>query len=91
MIRQQIGDLRQPDGSINISNFRLKGGVEPLLLRVLVAIFLVGLSADGHQLRDRLTVFRDNNGLVLGLDLVHNGEALGFECPGGNNLHYVSD
>ena len=31
--------------AINIENFRLRGGLEPLLLRVLVALVLIGLAA----------------------------------------------
>src|SRR5438552_4214159 len=48
---------------------------------------LVGVSIDGHKLRHRLAMFRDHHGLALGLDLVHDGETVGFECSCGNCFH----
>ena len=41
-------DFRDGAISITIDNFRLKGGLEPLLLRVLVALFLFGLAARAY-------------------------------------------
>ena len=38
MVRKQMQDFRDGTISINIENFRLRGGLEPLLLRVLVAL-----------------------------------------------------
>src|SRR5207247_10747349 len=51
---------------------------------------LVGVSLDGHQLRHRLAMFRDHHGLALVLDLVHDGETVGFECSCGNGFHSIT-
>ena len=55
--------------SINIANFRLKGGVEPLLLRVLVAVFLVGLAVQSYW--TRYSFLDDDHGFMVGADYVN--------------------
>jgi hypothetical protein len=41
----------------------------------------------GTELRYRLSALDDDHGLALGLDLVHDGEAVNFEFAGRDNLH----
>src|SRR5207237_7897673 len=47
----------------------------------------VGVSVHRHELRHRLAMFGDHHSLALGLDLVHDGETVGFECSCGNCFH----
>src|SRR5204862_4188114 len=40
-----------------------------------------------HELRHGLAMFGDHQSLALGLNLVHDGETVGFECSCGNCFH----
>ena len=70
MVYRQFQE-RQEGGpiAINIENFRLRGGPEPLLLRVLVALVLIGLAVQSFLARYD---FLDNDhGFLVGADYVN--------------------
>ena len=55
--------------AINIENFRLRGGLEPLLLRVLVALVLVGLAL--VRILARYDFLNNDHGFLVGADYVN--------------------
>ena len=69
MIRSQVQDLRGEELFANIRNFRLLGGMEPLLFRVLVAVFLFGLAAQSYLAR--YDFLDDDHGFMVGADYVN--------------------
>jgi uncharacterized membrane protein (UPF0182 family) len=69
MVRRQVQDMRDGNLAINIANFRLKGGVEPLLLRVLIAVFLGGLAVQAYL--ERYSFLDDDHGFMVGADYVN--------------------
>ncbi len=67
MIRQQAHDFR--DGfEINIQHFRF-GGPEPLLLRIVIAVFLLGLA--GQSFLARYEYLNSQHGFMVGADYVN--------------------
>jgi uncharacterized protein len=69
MARRQMQDFRDGAISISIDNLRLKGGLEPLLLRVLVALFLFGLAARAYL--GRYDFLNNDHGFMVGADYVN--------------------
>ena len=68
MIQQQARDMR--DGmEINIQNLRLQGGPEPLLLRVIVAVVLLGMA--GQAYLDRYDFLYSDHGFMVGADYIN--------------------
>jgi uncharacterized protein len=67
--RRQMQDFRDGTLSISIDNLRLKGGLEPLLLRVLVALFLFGLAARAYL--ERYDFLNNDHGFMVGADYVN--------------------
>lgn len=64
--------LQQSQGGefpINIDSFRLRGGPEPLLLRVLVAVFLAGLAAQAFLAR--YDFLDEDHGFLVGADYIN--------------------
>jgi uncharacterized membrane protein (UPF0182 family) len=68
MIQQQARDMREGFTEINIQNLRLRGGPEPLLLRVMVAVFLLGMA--GQAYLDRYDFLYKDHGFMVGADYV---------------------
>jgi uncharacterized protein len=68
MARNQMQNFRDGGISITIDNFRLMGGLEPLLLRVLVGLFLVGLAARAYL--ERYDFLNTDHGFMVGADYV---------------------
>jgi uncharacterized membrane protein (UPF0182 family) len=68
MIQQQAREIGSAV-EINIQNLRLRGGPEPLLLRVVVAIFLLGMA--GKAFLDRYDFLNRDHGFMVGADYVN--------------------
>ena len=54
---------------LNIQNLRLRGGPEPLLLRAMVAVFLLGMA--GQAFLDRYDFLHSDHGFMVGADYVN--------------------
>ncbi|HYP06148.1 MAG TPA: UPF0182 family protein, partial [Bryobacteraceae bacterium] len=68
MIQQQTRDLR--DGvTINIQDLKLGNGPEPLLLRSVIAVFLLGMAAKAYL--DRYDFLYSDHGFMVGADYVN--------------------
>ena len=68
MARKQMQNFRDGTISITLDNFRLRGGLEPLLLRVLVGLVLVGLAARAYL--ERYDFLNTDHGFLVGADYV---------------------
>lgn len=68
MLQQQARDMRE-GFELNIQNFRLRGGPEPLLLRAMVAVFLLGMA--GQAYLDRYDFLYSDHGFMVGADYVN--------------------
>lgn len=69
MLFRQMQEHAGGEFPISIDTFRLRGGLEPLLLRVFVALFLTGLAAQSFLAR--YNFLDDDHGFMVGADYVN--------------------
>ena len=70
-VAREATNWREEGFQLDLKTLRLTGGLEPLLLRILVAIFLVAMAARAYL--SRYDFMLDDHGFLVGIDYVaHN-------------------